>query len=63
VHSTVAEAVGLRPNDDLVGWLASRRVLLVLDNLEHLEGIAAIISDLLVGADDNVTPIRKGKAS
>ena len=49
VHSTVAEAVGLRPDDDLVGWLASRRVLLVLDNLEHLEGIAAIISELLVG--------------
>ena len=49
MHSTVAEAVGLRPDDDLVGWLASRRVLLVLDNLEHLEGIAAIISELLVG--------------
>ncbi len=49
VHSTVAEAVGLRPDDDLIGWLASRRVLLVLDNLEHLEGIAAIISELLVG--------------
>ena len=49
VHSTVAEAVGLRPDDDLVGWLASRRVLLVLDNLEHLEGIAATISELLVG--------------
>jgi predicted ATPase/class 3 adenylate cyclase len=49
VHPTVAEAVGLRPDDDLVGWLASRRVLLVLDNLEHLEGIAAIISELLVG--------------
>lgn len=49
VHSTVAEAVGLRPDDDLIGWLASRRVLLVLDNLEHLGGIAAIISELLVG--------------
>ena len=49
VHSTVAEAVGLQPDDDLVGWLASRRVLLVLDNLEHLEGIAAIVSELLVG--------------
>jgi predicted ATPase/class 3 adenylate cyclase len=49
VHPTVAEAMGLRPDDDLVGWLASRRVLLVLDNLEHLEGIAAIISELLVG--------------
>ena len=49
VHSTVAEAVGLRPDDDLAGWLASRRVLLVLDNLEHLQGVAAIVSELLVG--------------
>jgi predicted ATPase len=49
VHSTVAEAVGLRPNDDLASWLASRRVLLVLDNLEHLRGVAAIVSELLVG--------------
>jgi predicted ATPase/class 3 adenylate cyclase len=49
VYSTVAEAVGLRPDDDLVGWLASRRVLLVLDNLEHLEGVAAIVSEVLVG--------------
>ena len=38
VLPTVAEAVGLQPDDDLVGWLGSRRTLLVLDNLEHLRG-------------------------
>ena len=49
VRSTLADAVGLQPDDDLAGWLASRRVLLVLDNLEHLPGVAAIVSELLVG--------------
>jgi predicted ATPase/class 3 adenylate cyclase len=49
VRSTVAEAVGLQADDDVAGWLASRRVLLVLDNLEHLEGVATVVSELLVG--------------
>jgi predicted ATPase/class 3 adenylate cyclase len=49
VLGTVAEAVGLRPDDDVVGWLSSKRVLLVLDNLEHLGGVAAVVSELLVG--------------
>jgi predicted ATPase/class 3 adenylate cyclase len=49
VRSTVAEAVGLQADDDVAGWLASRRVLLVLDNLEHLEGVAAVVGELLVG--------------
>jgi predicted ATPase/class 3 adenylate cyclase len=49
VRSTVAESVGLQADDDVAGWLASRRVLLVLDNLEHLEGVAAVVADLLVG--------------
>ena len=48
-RSTVAEAVGLQADDDVAGWLASRRVLLVLDNLEHLEGVAAVVAELLVG--------------
>ena len=39
MRATVAEAVGLQPDDDVVGWLGSRRVLLVLDNLEHLQGV------------------------
>jgi predicted ATPase/class 3 adenylate cyclase len=49
VRSAVAEAVGLRPDDDLASWLASRRVLLMLDNLEHLQGVAEVVSELLVG--------------
>ena len=49
VQSTVAESVGLQPDDDVVGGLASRQVLLVLDNLEHLAGVAAVVAELLVG--------------
>jgi predicted ATPase len=49
VRSAVAQAVGLQSDDDIVGWLGSRRVLLVLDNLEHLGGVAEIVSELLVG--------------
>src|SRR5215213_6810963 len=49
VRSTVAEAVGLQPDDNVAGWLASRRVLLVLDNLEHLQGVAAVVAELVVG--------------
>ena len=47
VRSTVAEAVGLQADDDVAAWLASRRVLLVLDNLEHLQGVAAVVGELL----------------
>lgn len=49
VRSAVAEAIGLGADDDLAGWLASRRTLLVLDNLEHLRGVEAVIAELLVG--------------
>ena len=49
VNATVAQAVGLQGDDDIAGWLASRRVLLVLDNLEHLQEVAAVVSELLVG--------------
>jgi predicted ATPase/class 3 adenylate cyclase len=49
VRSAVAEAVGLQADDDVAGWLASRRVLLVLDNLEHLSGVAAVVAELLAG--------------
>lgn len=49
VRSTVAQAVGLQPDDDVAGWLSSRRVLLVLDNLEHLQGVAGVVAELLVG--------------
>jgi predicted ATPase len=49
VLSAVAESVGLQPDDDVADWLAARRVLLVLDNLEHLLGVATVVSKLLVG--------------
>jgi predicted ATPase/class 3 adenylate cyclase len=49
VLPTVAEAAGLQPDDDLVGWLRSRRMLLVLDNLEHLQEVASVVSELLAG--------------
>jgi predicted ATPase/class 3 adenylate cyclase/Flp pilus assembly protein TadD len=49
VTSAVADAVGLRPDEDVAEWLSTRNVLLVLDNLEHLEGVAATVSELLVG--------------
>jgi predicted ATPase/class 3 adenylate cyclase len=49
VRSTVAESVGLQADDDVAGWLAPRRVLLVLDNLEHLGGVASVVAELLVG--------------
>jgi predicted ATPase/class 3 adenylate cyclase len=49
VRSAVVEAVGLQAADDVVAWLGSRRVLLVLDNLEHLHAVEAVVSELLVG--------------
>lgn len=49
VRSTVAEALGLAADDDVAGWLESRGVLLVLDNLEHLPGVDVVVAELLVG--------------
>jgi predicted ATPase/class 3 adenylate cyclase len=45
----VAQALGLRPDDDLQAYLGSRRLLLVLDNAEHLAGIEELVADLLCG--------------
>lgn len=50
VRATIAEVLGLDADADLGAWLASRRVLLVLDNLEHLWGVEALVEELLVGA-------------
>jgi predicted ATPase/class 3 adenylate cyclase len=62
VLATVAEAVGLQPDDDLVGALRLKRMLLVLDNLEHLKDVAPLVADLLVGETTVVatsrTPLR-----
>ena len=44
----VAVAVGMRADDEVVGWLTSTRALLVLDNLEQLPDAADVVA-LLVG--------------
>jgi predicted ATPase/class 3 adenylate cyclase len=49
VPGAVAQALGLRPDDDLHAYLASRRLLLVLDNTEHLDGAEQLVADMLVG--------------
>lgn len=49
VRATVAEALGLQPDEDVIAWLGSKRALLVLDNLEHLAGVDAVVGELLVG--------------
>jgi len=49
VRATLADALGLDADADLVAWLRSRRVLLLLDNLEHLRGVEAVVDELLVG--------------
>ena len=54
--ATVAEALAVplatrRPVRDLLqAWLAERRLLVVLDNLEHLPGAASLLTDLLAGS-------------
>ena len=53
---TVAEALAVplaarRPARELLGaWLAERRLLVVLDNLEHLPGAASLVTGLLAAA-------------
>jgi predicted ATPase len=49
VRSAVAEALGLGADADVPAWLGSRRVLLVLDNLEHLRGVEVVVEELLRG--------------
>jgi predicted ATPase/class 3 adenylate cyclase len=56
--ATIADAIGLQPDDDLVGALRSKRMLLVLDNLEHLGGIASVVANVLVGETTVVTTSR-----
>jgi predicted ATPase/transcriptional regulator with XRE-family HTH domain len=58
VLTAVAEAIGLRNSQEatlktrLLGWLHDRRVLLLLDNLEHLSGVDTEIVELLRAARD-----------
>lgn len=49
VLGSVAQALQLRPDDDVRAHVESRRLLVVLDNAEHLAGIAATAAELLVG--------------
>jgi predicted ATPase/class 3 adenylate cyclase len=39
-----------QPADAVTGFLADRKALLILDNLEQLEGAAAVVAALVVGA-------------
>ncbi len=57
IAPTVAAALGLRERqnqsteDTLLGWLAGRETLLVLDNCEHLlGGVAVLLERLLAGS-------------
>jgi predicted ATPase/class 3 adenylate cyclase len=56
IIQTVAESLGVALSGDedtktqLLTYLAPRRQLLVLDNLEHLDGAAAIIDEILKAA-------------
>ena len=49
VPGAIAQSLGLRPDEDLHAYLATRRLLLVLDNAEHLGGVAQVVTDLLRG--------------
>jgi len=49
IRPTVAEAIGLQRDDDPAAWLASRRALVVLDNLEQLPDAGAVVATLLAG--------------
>jgi predicted ATPase len=56
VAATIAEALAVpldarRPVRELLAaWLAERRLLVVLDNLEHLPGAASLLTELLAAA-------------
>ncbi len=56
IIQTVAESLGLAlPGDEdvqaqLLTYLAPRRQMLVFDNIEHLDGVAAIVAEILKAA-------------
>ena len=56
VLAAIAASVGLRIDErgdaglQVVRWLATRDLLLVLDNLEHLESAPRLVHELLIGA-------------
>lgn len=56
IIQTVAEALGVSlsgsddPRSQLLAYLAPRRQLLVFDNVEHLDGVDAVVADILRAA-------------
>lgn len=67
VADAVADALGFEPRaadsveEPLIGWLAERQVLVVLDNFEHLQAAAPFVADL-VGAGPGVTVVVTSRA-
>jgi predicted ATPase/DNA-binding SARP family transcriptional activator len=49
VQAAIADALGVEP-DELVAELSSRRLLLLVDNFEHVDEAAPVVSDLLAAA-------------
>ena len=49
VKPEVAKALGLTRDDDVDALLRAAPVLLILDNLEQLKGVASVVAELLVG--------------
>ena len=54
VPASVASAVGLRSDEDVIGALNSSRVLLVLDNAEHLDDLDRFVSALVANPGPRV---------
>ncbi|MCH7844791.1 MAG: adenylate/guanylate cyclase domain-containing protein, partial [Acidobacteria bacterium] len=67
IIQTVAESLGVALSGDedvqtqLLTYLAPRRQLLVFDNLEHLDGAAAIVAEILKAAP-NVTVVATSRS-
>ena len=56
---TIAATIGVRREpggrtEDLPGWLAGKRLLLILDNCEHLLSETAAVADQLLAASDDL---------
>jgi predicted ATPase len=47
LRPAIAEAMSLRSDDDLGAHLAGKKLLLVLDNAEHLRDVDAVVGELL----------------
>jgi hypothetical protein len=66
IAPTIADALGLgesqsrSPADNVLGWLAERETLLVLDNCEHLlDGVVVLVERLLAGSRCCTNPGRR----